>query len=159
MAELIDLSWRAYPAGLLIAIGLGGAVWSAYRGVVRARALLDPPRALAIMQAFRIGIVGLAVAAIGAAWWWQIGWLFVLALVIGGEELLESTIVITALKHGPLWRAGACSRPRWARPPARRPVLPPPQSGGKPPHPKVQLAAAASQRAMVVSRSGGSGMA
>ena len=52
------------------------------------------------MQGFRISVVCLAAAAIGAAWWWQIGWLFVLALVIGGEELLESTIVIAALKHG-----------------------------------------------------------
>jgi len=101
MTDLVDLSWRTYPAALLIALGVVGAVWSAYRGVGRARRLRDPLRALAIMQAFRLSIVSAACAAIGAAWCWQIGWLFVLALVIGGEELLESTVVITALKHGP----------------------------------------------------------
>jgi len=147
--NLIVLSWRAYPAGMLIAAGLMGAVWSARRGVLRARQQRDPGRALAIMQGFRRSVVCLAAAAIGAAWWWQIGWLFVLALVIGGEELLESTVVITALKHGPLG-------PRAARPPSTTPARC--QRAGRPrsqgrPH------AAASQRAIVVSRSGGSGMA
>jgi len=154
MMELVDLSWRAYPAGLLIVLGIGGAVWSAARGVARARRVRDPLRALAIMQGFRIAIVSLAVAAIGAAWWWQIGWLFVLALVIGGEELLESTVVITALKHSPTLEGAAPSAPRQggvspivahAAPTARRP-----------PHAHPT---AASQRAVVLSRSGGSGRA
>ena len=151
MFELVHLSWRAYPAALLIAAGLAAAVWSARRGVARARRLRDPGRALAVMQGFRRAIVGLAVAAVGAAWWWHIGWLFGLALVIGGQELLESTVVIAALKHGP-------DVPRRA---------PAPCSGGRRsvgvgvargwaygPH-----RAAASQRAMVASRSGGSGTA
>jgi hypothetical protein len=99
--HLSVLSWRAYPAGVLIAAGFIGAVMSARRGITRARLRRDPGRALAIMQGFRISVVCLAAAAIGAAWWWQIGWLFVLALVIGGEELLESTVVIAALKHAP----------------------------------------------------------
>jgi len=98
--HLIMLSWRAYPAGALLAGGLIGAAVSTRRSAARARQLRDPGRALVIMQGFRTSIVCLAVAAIGAAWWWQIGWLFVLALVIGGEELLESTVVIAALKHG-----------------------------------------------------------
>jgi hypothetical protein len=101
MTDLLNLAWRAYPAALLIALGLIGAVWSGRRGVLRARRLRDPERALAIMQGFRLAIAGLALAAIGAAWWWELGWLFGLALVIGGEELLESTVVIAALKHGP----------------------------------------------------------
>jgi hypothetical protein len=129
LSTLATVSWRAYPAAVLVALGLAAAVWSAYRGVARAKRVRDPERALAIMQGFRISIVGLAAAAIGLAWWWQIGWLFVLALVIGGEELLESTVVILALKNDP-------RRPR-----------------------RQLAAAAASQRAMVRSRSGGSGMA
>ena len=107
LEELVSVSWRAYPAGVLIAAGLVGAVLSARHGVHRARQHRDPERALAIMQGFRRSVICLAAAAIGAAWCWQIGWLFVLALVIGGEELLESTVVITALKHGPAqsaWR-------------------------------------------------------
>jgi hypothetical protein len=99
MNELVTLSWRAYPAACLLAAGALLAFVSAYRAVARARRVGDPRRALAIMLGFRACIVGLAVAAIGAAWWWQIGWLFGLALVIAGEELLESSVVIAALKH------------------------------------------------------------
>ena len=42
-------------------------------------------------------IIGLAVAGVAAAWLWQIDWILVLSLVIGGEELLESTLHIQAL--------------------------------------------------------------
>jgi hypothetical protein len=99
LEPLITLSWRAVPAALLIGAGLVGAVSAARCSAVRARRLRDPERALVLMQGFRTAIVGLAAAAIGAAWCWQIGRLFALALVIGGEELLESTVVIAALKH------------------------------------------------------------
>jgi hypothetical protein len=101
MDAIIELSWRAYPAALLIVLGVAGAVRSAVTHARRAGLLRDPARALAIMRGFRIAIVSLAVAAIGVAWCWQLGWLFVLALVIGGEELLESTVVIAALANGP----------------------------------------------------------
>jgi hypothetical protein len=99
MTELVNLSWRAYPAGLLLVVGAIQVSWSVYRAVVRSRRLRDPSRALVIMLGFRAAIIGFALAAFGAAWWWQIGWLFGLALVIAGEELLESTVVISALKH------------------------------------------------------------
>jgi hypothetical protein len=101
MAELLTLSWRAYPAASLVGLGLAAAIWSAYRGVRQARRVRDPQRALALMRGFRLSVVGLAVAALGLAWWWQIGWLLGLALVIGGEELLESSVVIAALQHAP----------------------------------------------------------
>ena len=135
MTEVVHLSWRAYPAALLMIAGLALAFWSAGRATVRARQSRDPRRALAILLGFRAAIVGLALAAIGAAWWWQIGWLFGLALVIAGEELLESTVVIAALKHA-------------GEPVPRYRTLP-----------RRSYGAAASQRAMVVSRSGGSGIA
>jgi hypothetical protein len=51
------------------------------------------------LRGFRVAIGGLALAGIGAAWCWQIGWLLGLSLIIGGEELLESTVVITALRQ------------------------------------------------------------
>jgi len=101
MNDIVELSWRAYPAALMMVLGVAAAMRSAVTHTRRARQLRDPARALAIMRGFRLSIVSLAAAAIGIAWWWQIGWLFVLALVIGGEELLESTVVITALAYGP----------------------------------------------------------
>ena len=100
MTELAELSWRFYPASLLIVAGLAAAAWSIRRAVKLALRSRDPWRALAIMRGFRIAVVALAMAAIGAAWWWQSAPLFGLALVIGGEELLESTVVIKALEHG-----------------------------------------------------------
>jgi hypothetical protein len=81
--------------------GITLAVWSAVRGVVRARrAAQDPQRALAIFEGFRISVVGLAVAGLAAAWVWQLSGLLGLSLIIGGEELLESTVAIAALRDG-----------------------------------------------------------
>jgi branched-subunit amino acid ABC-type transport system permease component len=123
MIELAELSWRAYPAALLILFGLAAAAWSIRRAVRRALRSRDPWRALAIARGFRIAIVALAVAAIGAAWWWQSAPLFGLALVIGGEELLESSVVIKALEHGlPGARDAKRPRPRNARWSSRDPA-------------------------------------
>ncbi len=107
MDTLLTLSWRAYPAGGLLVLGLALAVWGGCHGVSTAqREVRDPRRALALLQGFRILIIGLALAGIGAAWCWEIGWLLGLSMIIGGEELLESTVVITALRHETL-REGA----------------------------------------------------
>jgi hypothetical protein len=95
------LAWRAYPAVALLVVGLGVAVWGLHGGVAGARrAARDPGRALALLRGFRVGVIGLALAGLGAAWWWQLGWLAALSLIIGGEELLESTVIITALRSG-----------------------------------------------------------
>jgi len=97
MTEIFDLTWRAYPALVLIAGGVVTAVWSAMRAVRRARGTHDPQRVLAILQGFRIAVVALAVAGLGLACWLQSPSLFGLALIIGGEELLESSVMIAAL--------------------------------------------------------------
>lgn len=88
-----------HPAVGLIAVGVTIAVASISRGVAAARrARRDPPRALALLCGFRAAILGLALAGIGAAWCWQLDWLLALALIIGGEEVLESSVVIAALR-------------------------------------------------------------
>ena len=120
MTVFAELSWRAYPAALLIVIGLAVAAWSIRRAVRLALRSRDPWRALAIMRGGRVAIVGLAVAAVGAAWWWQSAPLFGLALVIGGEELLESTVVIKALEHA--LPGARRPRPRSARSSSRDPA-------------------------------------
>ena len=98
MDALIDLSWRLYPAALLMAAGFTLAA----RGTLHFRRGFEPPfdgpsRVLAGVRGFRRAIIGLAIAGIAAAWLWQIDWILVLSLVIGGEELLESTLHIQAL--------------------------------------------------------------
>ena len=98
MDFLIDLSWRAYPAAILMAVGLAVGLRGA-RTFMHGfdRPFDGPSRVLVGVRGFRRGIVGLAIAGVGAAWLWQIDWILVLSLVIGGEELLESTFHIQAL--------------------------------------------------------------
>ena len=42
----------------------------------------------------------LAVAGLAAAWLFQLGWLAILAAIITGEELLESSLVVFGLTRG-----------------------------------------------------------
>ncbi len=113
---LVQLSWRVYPAAGLMALGTVLSL----RGVRLAGAGLRRPlsgsmQSLTWMRGFRLTIIGLAVAGVGAAWLWQIGWLLALALAIGGEETLESSIAIAALRR-------ARDRPRDASAAPHRPT-------------------------------------
>lgn len=98
MDALLDLSWRVYPAALMMAVGFILAI----RGTLYFRRGFQPPfdgpsRILAGVRGFRRAVIGFAIAGIAVAWLWQIDWILVLSLVIGGEELLESTLHIQAL--------------------------------------------------------------
>ncbi len=101
MDALIDLSWRVYPAALLLTLGIAVATWGLRRGIdgIR-RPFRDPGKTLTLVRGFRLAIIGLALAGISAAWMWHLGWLLVLSLVIGGEETLEGTLIIFALTRG-----------------------------------------------------------
>ena len=102
METLIELSWRVYPISALIALGIVLAsrglfmVLNGLRGALRG----DSGKLLTWIQGFRLTIIGLALAGLGAAWAWHLTWLLVLTLAIGGEEILESSIVIFALRRG-----------------------------------------------------------
>ncbi len=102
METLIELAWRVYPASALIALGIGLALWgllmqlNGLRGALRG----NSGEILPWIQGFRFTIIGLALAGLGLAWAWHLTWLLVLTLAIGGEETLESSIVIFALRRG-----------------------------------------------------------
>ena len=64
------------------------------------RSKYDLDKVLTIVRGFRFFIIGLAVVGLGAAWVWHLVWLLVLSLVIGGEEMLETSIMIYALRRG-----------------------------------------------------------
>ena len=101
MDTLVELSWRLYLAAVIIAAGIAVAALGLRREVDGiGRPLRDPGKVLTFVRGFRLAIIGLAVAGIGAAWAWQLDWLLVLSLVIGGEETLESTVIIFALTRG-----------------------------------------------------------
>jgi hypothetical protein len=99
MEALVELSWRAYPGGALLALGLAVFVLGAWGMATGLRRPLAE-RPAAYMAGFRTGIIGLAIGGIAGAWVWQQLWVLVLALAIGGEELLESSIALYALRRG-----------------------------------------------------------
>ena len=115
MDGVLQLTWGSYAGAALLALG----PVLAFRGLRRCRVDLPRPRSGAMqplvwMRGFRLTIFGLALAGVGAAWLWQLDWLLALSLAIGGEETLETSIAISALRAQrepmPSGRGGS----RWA---------------------------------------------
>ncbi len=101
MDALVDLSWRAYPASLILAIGGAVLGWGLVTLLAATRiAASDRGKPIALVIGIRLVLVGGAIAALGASWLWQQLWLFILALAIGGEELLETSVVLYVLRRG-----------------------------------------------------------
>ena len=113
METLIELPWRVYPISALIALGIGLALWGLLMALNGLRGTLhgDPGMLLPWIQGFRLSIIGLALTGLGVAWGWHLTWLLVLTLAIGGEETLESSIVIFALRRGRRLDMQRVSRP------------------------------------------------
>lgn len=99
MDVLTDLSWRIYPSSVLMTFGgllalLGVQLeLSGFRLPTR-----NPSHILKLVRGLRLFILGLALAGLGASWAWNLLWLFILSLVIGGEEMMEISIVIHMLR-------------------------------------------------------------
>lgn len=103
------MSGSELTGAALFALGLAAAVASAYRGAVDGRRYdRDPERALGFLRGFRRCVIALAVAGIGASLLWEVKGLLTLSLLIGGEELLESTVIIRALRD---WRPTFTAQP------------------------------------------------
>ena len=101
MNALADLSWRAYPSALLMAAGAALFVYGAQTLLRALRiSIWDLDRPIVWIGGFRAAIIGLALLALGASWLWQQLWLLLLALAIGGEELLETSVILFALRRG-----------------------------------------------------------
>jgi hypothetical protein len=101
MDAFVDLSWRVYPSAVLMAAGLALFVYGAETLLRALRiSIWDLDRPIVWVGGFRAAIIGLAVLALGASWLWQQFWLLLLALAIGGEELLETSVILFALRRG-----------------------------------------------------------
>src|SRR5262249_61215292 len=88
----------------LLAIGAGivlllWSVWSNMNDL--RRPLSDPTKALGLARWLRTTILGLAAVAIGIGWLWDVWPLIGLALIIAGEETLETTSGIRPLERYP----------------------------------------------------------
>ena len=92
--------WRHAPAAGLAWLGLA-LVWRGLRGGRNgARGLLRRRAGLVgRFEGFRLTVVGPVLVGLGAAWLWQAPALLVLALGIGVVEILESSVVIAALRR------------------------------------------------------------
>jgi hypothetical protein len=120
VTTLSEAPWRFYPATAITLYGfvlLAKGLWFGFAG---SRGLLRERDALGWMRGFRLAVVGLTLAAIGVAWVGQVLWLFVAAVGILGEELLETSVIIEVLKRNPpptanLWRSRSGAPPRVAQ--------------------------------------------
>jgi hypothetical protein len=101
MDGLGEAPWRILPSALIMATGLAAFVYGV-ESLARALriSIWDLHRPIVWVAGFRAAIIGLAVAALGAAWLTQQLWVLLLALAIGGEELLETSIILFALRRG-----------------------------------------------------------
>jgi hypothetical protein len=72
----------------------------------RRRAKLEGPTELRwLARSFRRIVFGLALAGVGSGLMADIPWLVTLSLIIGGEEVLESSVISAALRDEELRRA------------------------------------------------------
>lgn len=99
---IADLPWRIYPALAIVAVGLAVFVLGIRIEVDGIRRHTgDPTKMVTVIRGFRVAVIGLALGGLGAAWNWQIMWLFVLSLIFGIEEILESSVHLFILRHRP----------------------------------------------------------
>ena len=101
MDALVDLSWRAYPGGALMALGTMLAFYGFGRlANWHSVSAFDGSKALVFVSGLRAVLVGFAIAGVGGAWVWQQLWVLLISLAIGGEELLETSVVLFVLRRG-----------------------------------------------------------
>lgn len=87
--------------GYLFWFGLGAWIRGSRQTGEHGTRLLD------MVRGFRIGVIGLALAGIGI--WMLTGqtWILVVSLAVGGEELLETSFIISAIRSDPRLRENA----------------------------------------------------
>jgi hypothetical protein len=105
------MDWQTAAQVILVVTGVPLAM----RGLrMEWQAILQPARepgkVLMFFRGFRMSIIGLAFAGIGAGWMWDQTWLIVLAAAIGIEETIESSIDVFAVTRGKDLRLGPAPR-------------------------------------------------
>ena len=114
MDAIIELAWRVYPASVVMAAGMLLAAHGLRTEVAawREHNAFDPMRALLFVQGFRLTVIGITLTGVGAAWLWQIEWLFWLSVIVMGEETFETTLIIGGLRYGQRLQAADARRKR-----------------------------------------------
>jgi hypothetical protein len=102
MEALLAAWWRTYPAVALILFGLGCCAWAAVRDPAGlGLPMTDRRKGFALARWLRTTILGLALVAVGAGWLCQHATVIGVALVILGEEMLEISVVLAAMRMEP----------------------------------------------------------
>lgn len=101
MEWVIEAPVRFYASLAMMVVG----AWVAVRGLrseVRSIRMspADPAKSMALMQSFRVCVIGLALVTLGIAWMAEQLWLALIAGAIAGEELFESSMAIGAMRAG-----------------------------------------------------------
>ena len=102
MGMLIDLEWRMYPAAVLAMAG-SATLLLAIR-FLTARLKKKHADMIGFVSGFRIAVIGLTLVGLAVSWNWHITWLFVLSVIFGAEEILESTTHLAILRWKPAGR-------------------------------------------------------
>ena len=94
---VFEAEWRSYPAAALALFGLWLVARGLWFGSKESPGLLRQGRdAYAWIRGFQVGVAGLALIGAAAAWAWRQPWLLVLALGVLGEEMYETSRILTA---------------------------------------------------------------
>jgi hypothetical protein len=92
-----DAVWSRAPAVVLVLIGLAalcrGLSWAGRSLVRRGGGVVG------FLEGFRLVVLGLVLVGLAGAWIWQAPFLFFLALSIGFVEILESSVLIAAMRR------------------------------------------------------------
>jgi hypothetical protein len=98
----VDAPWRAYPAAALALLGLALVIRGLWFGAAGRPGMVRQGRdAYAWIRCFQLAVGGLALLGLAAAWVWQQPWLLAIALVVLGEELFETSRILTAINNNP----------------------------------------------------------
>lgn len=101
VSTVSEATWRFYPAAVLAFSGLVVLAKGLWFGFTGSKGLLHEREALGWIRGFRLAVVGLTATGIAVAWASQTLWLFVASVGILGEEMLETTVMVEALKRAP----------------------------------------------------------
>lgn len=111
MDAFFELSWRVWPAMVISAAGaLLFARGFAHQAEAHRAGPADMAKSIGLAAGLRLLLLGGSLVGLGLAWILQIVWLFWIAAIIGAEETLETSIVVSALREGERVKAARARR-------------------------------------------------
>lgn len=104
---VVDAPWRVPAAALLGFAGIAILARGLWFGSAASPGLFRQGNdAYAWIKSFQWTIFGLVVVGVAAAWAWRQPWLLVVSLGVLGEEMYETSRILTVLKRSPSRRVG-----------------------------------------------------